>query len=609
MLPEPNSEDNESDEFISHDEFEYDQSQFDDNTFQIRFHNLFNLLNDVDYNQIIHETVQVNKIEMLLAILTFTKIFALPSEGTVYLCQMINSFFNTRVIPQTRYLIDKYFYPKGDVEYHAVCSTCKAYIGCFSYNQREIACNVCETLINLKNPSYRDFFAIMDAKNEIKDLIEKNAKYYISVISGENRAGNGYLKDIHDGRYYHNFRQSLNGDDRNNYATLTFNSDGSPVFKSSKCSVWPIQIYLNEVPFNCRNNPITMALWFGRDKPNMTTFLTPFVEHINRYSQQGVPCTIDNQLRYIKVYALCCCVDSVARAPMQGILQYNGFFGCSWCLHPGESVKHGKGYARKYPIPNVNQAEPELRTEERTLTHLGEALHLKSPVCGVKAASPLLNLEKFNIIDGFVPDSMHCVALGIVKQFSEYWFESTRKNYSLSKDEKDLLNDRMQSLKVPSHFARLSRSIEDRKYWKAREWENWCLFYSLPLLYQTALENPRLRPYVQHWEYLVEGFYILMKDSISFEDICLANHNLRQFVALTEYYYSKDAMTYNIHQLTHLAQSVLNWGPLWAHHGYFFESGNGQIIKHIHAAKGVISQICRNISLKEGLRILERRTN
>ncbi|EFN66114.1 hypothetical protein EAG_05121, partial [Camponotus floridanus] len=35
----------------------------------------------------------------------------------------------------------------------------------------------------------------------------------------------------------------------------------------------------------------------------------------------------------IKVFTVCCCVDSVARAPMQDMVQH-GHFGCNWCLHP-----------------------------------------------------------------------------------------------------------------------------------------------------------------------------------------------------------------------------------------------------------------------------------
>ena len=29
---------------------------------------------------------------------------------------------------------------------------------------------------------------------------------------------------------------------------------------------------------------------------------------------------------------------------------------------------------------------------------------------------------------------------------------------------------------------RLTRSLRDRKFWKAKEWENWILYYSLPII-------------------------------------------------------------------------------------------------------------------------------
>ena len=81
---------------------------------------------------------------------------------------------------------------------------------------------------------------------------------------------------------------------------------------------------------------------------------------------------------------------------------------------------------------------------------------------------------------------------------------------------------------------------------------------------------------------------------------------MKQFIGQVQFLYGKDAMTYNVHQGgMHLVQSVADWGPLWAHSGYAFESGNGQIIRNVHAAKGVISQVCRNLSVKESLIIME----
>lgn len=56
-------------------------------------------------------------------------------------------------------------------------------------------------------------------------------------------------------------------------------------------------------------------------------------------------------------------------------------------------------------------------------------------------------------------------------------------------------------------------------------------------------------------------------------------------------------MTFNVHLLLHLGISVSNWGPLISHSAYGFEDGNRQLLKIIHAAKGIHLQVARYISL------------
>ena len=78
--------------------------------------------------------------------------------------------------------------------------------------------------------------------------------------------------------------------------------------------------------------------------------------------------------------------------------------------------------------------------------------------------TPLLTLPKFDVINGFVPDAMHCITLGVVKQFTDYWFNSTNQPYSLPKPQIIKIDKIIQSFKVPNCLVRFSRSINDRKY-------------------------------------------------------------------------------------------------------------------------------------------------
>lgn len=59
---------------------------------------------------------------------------------------------------------------------------------------------------------------------------------------------------------------------------------------------------------------------------------------MNIINENGIKCVINGETRMLKLYMLVSSVDSVARAPMQGIVQFNGYYSCNWCLHPGEWV-------------------------------------------------------------------------------------------------------------------------------------------------------------------------------------------------------------------------------------------------------------------------------
>lgn len=75
--------------------------------------------------------------------------------------------------------------------------------------------------------------------------------------------------------------------------------------------------------------------------------------------------------------------------------------------------------------------------------------------------------------------------------------------------------------------------------------------------------------YLEHWSLLVRGFYLLQKNYITKDKLLIADQLLREFIEDTEYYHTKYAITFNLHQETHFSQS------------------------------GAVSQVCRNLSMKE----------
>ena len=79
---------------------------------------------------------------------------------------------------------------------------------------------------------------------------------------------------------------------------------------------------------------------------------------------------------------------------------------------------------------------------------------------------------------------------------------------------------------------------------------------------------------------------------------------MRKFVVDTERFFGEDAMTFNVHQLLHVCDSIRDWGPGWAHSGFPFETENGHTLKQIHAANGVHNQIVRFLGLQRSYEIM-----
>ena len=246
------------------------------------------MLNKEENNETIDVFIQIRKVEILLAVLKFSLTYCLSQSAIADLFIMLNYFFGVTFLPSTRCLVDQLFNTESGIEYHAVCPTCKKYVGKFQRRDRHIRCNNCESIIQLKDPIYNEFFAIINVDNEIANLIEENHEYYDKIVLHKVQNYNDY-GDITDGELYKQFVNSLTPNNKFDFATCVFNTDGSPVFKSSKCSIWPIQMILNELPYDVRTvTPLVCGICFGKDKPVMNIFFKSFISYINKLSESGI---------------------------------------------------------------------------------------------------------------------------------------------------------------------------------------------------------------------------------------------------------------------------------------------------------------------------------
>ncbi|OXU17908.1 hypothetical protein TSAR_008860, partial [Trichomalopsis sarcophagae] len=91
--------------------------------------NLKKFLVHKDFLGKITTTVNKSRGEILLLILKFSISNELSFSGLVNLFKLINSMFETPILPDSRHIIDKLVNPKEGVEHHAVCQKCIVYLG------------------------------------------------------------------------------------------------------------------------------------------------------------------------------------------------------------------------------------------------------------------------------------------------------------------------------------------------------------------------------------------------------------------------------------------------------------------------------------------------
>ncbi|CAG5075421.1 Protein of unknown function [Cotesia congregata] len=189
---------------------------------------------------------------------------------------------------------------------------------------------------------------------------------------------------------------------------------------------------------------------------------------------------------------------------------------------------------------------------------------------------------------------MHCVGLGVCRQFAGLWFDSKNSNEEFYfGDRIDVVDNLITSFFPTSTFLRTPRKLSDRVHFKAHEWVAFLFVYSLPIL---KLVFPK--KFVDHWALLVDGISILVKKSVMKSELVYAGQCLHEFITGVESLYGKKHVSFNVHLLAHLSESVKNWGPLPTHSAFIYEDFNQTIQEYVKSSNGVHIQICDSFRIK-----------
>jgi hypothetical protein len=536
----------------------------------------------------------------MLLIITFATQNSLTGEGLVNFFNIISLHCMADcILPKTLYKFNEWFGNiKHPLVYHRYCAHCSILV-----ENNEDICSNRFCLKDLTVPNSVDYFIEVPLVSQIQSLFKRHG-FYESLQHRFKRKKTNFdaIEDIYDGNIYKAlFTRDKLGNPNN--ISFTWNTDGIPVFKSSKMSLWPVFLMINELPYTQRrksDNMVLAGLWFGKGKPLMMSFFKPFHTSLHSMETLGVDVeslhTGQTQAFNCKGYLICGTSDLPARACMCNMNQYNGNTSCIKCEQPGQNCKTTSGINSgnvRIFLPQVDNIFGPFRTD-RDVKDCGQTAANVTVVKGIKGPSYLSYFNYYSFVRGTGIDYMHGVLLGVVKTLTAtLWFNSEHSNelYSMWKHI-GVVDKQLEEIKPPNNISRIARSLSDHKqYWKASEWRNWLLYYSLPILRSICLDE-----YFQHYMLLVQATYIMLQDSISPSDLDTCEKMIVQFVVMFPALYAERYATLNVHQLLHLPQCVRDLGPLWCYSCFPFEDANGQLMKMFHGTQFVDRQIVNAVS-------------
>lgn len=310
-----------------------------------------------------------------------------------------------------------------------------------------------------------------------------------------------------------------------NLITLDFNIDEVSCSKSTQSVLWLIQMGIR----NAECNPFVIGVFQGQHKPKCNDFLKHFVDELNTLISKGLK--YDNKLLSIELGYFCC--DTPAVSFIRGSKGHTGFSSCVKCTQRGIYLDN------RLVFPNITKSD---RTHEDYINRMDPEHHIQSSVletiCGI------------DMIQCFPVDEMHIVHLGVVKKLVNFWNKKLNKqNIKLAETRIELA----EKCRPKNEIRRQIRPLSEVTKYKAKEFRTILLFTG-PIILKDLLETK----YYNHFLILHSA---MRKLSIcQQDDIPSIQKLLEKFVMEFKILYGLNQVTYVVHSLIHLCDSVIRYG-------------------------------------------------
>ena len=242
------------------------------------------------------------------------------------------------------------------------------------------------------------------------------------------------------------------------------------------------------------------------------------------------------------------------------------------------------GTVHIYPFISKNPSGPT-RTAQSYIEDLNKIETGFESSRGIKGNTILSSLKKFHPIKSTCIDYMHSIIEGLIKSLFRLWFCS---DYSYLENENgkrkksmfsmrqyiQQIDERLLNIKPPSNFPSAPRSIQSWNIWRAHELFYFTIYYSLCVFHG-----------IMEWDYynnlmlLVIILEALLKPNINQCDLEIINQVVIDFVKSLNLLYPERAMLSGVHELLHLVDCTIDFGPLYLINCFPFEELNRKLLQ------------------------------
>lgn len=190
---------------------------------------------------------------------------------------------------------------------------------------------------------------------------------------------------------------------------------------------------------------------------------------------------------------------------------------------------------------------------------------------------PLEEIPGVDMIDSFAIDSLHVLYLGVTKKILKMNFKKLRfptspllrNKIEKTDHNKIFLTLSSAQMSKPSEFHRAIRSLDYISFYKGSELRNFLLYHGI-----VALKGHISKDIYENFLTLHCAVPICSTNKFR-AYVNIAKHLFEKFVKDYKQIYGKCMASHNVHQLLHIAEYVLKFGPVENYSAFQYESKLG----------------------------------